>query len=302
MPTFSIIIPVHNDWTALDSCLDSVMQQSAGPNIEVIVIDDGSDEAAPEKIRQWGQSLPLTLIRQAHGGISVARNQGIAASKGSSLLFVDADCRLQANSLAALASTMNGLPQHNYFQLRLMGDCSGSMGRSEHLRLLTLQDQLLQGNGCIRYLNTAGFAMRRSSVPNGRGLFDPEALRAEDTLLLADLMERGELPFFVADASVRHEISRSLLRCLGKDIRSAFLEGGTYAKIAARGIRIRMNQRERWNMLGCMWRESRQASIGRLACLVLVVRQALSRMTSLVYRVLHGKTAARRTNAATINV
>src|SRR5208337_1877854 len=291
MPAFSIIIPVHNHWTALDSCLDSVTKQTDGPEFEVIVVDDGSHVAAPVEIRQWAGRLPLTLIRQSHAGISAARNRGIQLAKGSILLFVDADCQLQTNCLVALASAITAEPQHNSFQLRLIGNCSTFVGRTEHLRLTTLQNQLLQPDGCMRYLNTAGFAIRRSTVPE-RGLFDPIASRAEDTLLLADLMQRGQLPFFVADAVIQHEVPRSLMKCFRKDIRSAFLEGGTYALIASRGIRIRMNLRERWNMLWSMWRASKVPSIGRLACLVLLVRQSLGRMTSLVYRLLFRRPAS----------
>jgi glycosyltransferase involved in cell wall biosynthesis len=298
MPVYSIIIAVYNDWTALDLCLGSLTQQGDGPDSEVIVVDDGSHEEAPEVILQWIRSLPLTIVRQAHAGISAARNHGIQLSKGSTLLFVDADSRLQPNCLAALASKAGASPQHNCFQLRLVGDCSTLVGKTEHLRLTTLQNQLLQADGRIRYLNTAGFAIRRSCVPIESGLFEPHALRAEDTLLLANLIERHELPSFVSDSVVLHEIPPSLLGCFRRDIRSAFLEGKTYALIASRGIRIRMSHRERWKMLWSMWRLSRQPSIGRAACFVLVVRQSLSRITSFVYRLLHEWAGSQRTNTA----
>ena len=48
---------------------------------------------------------------------------------------------------------------------------------------------MLQPDGRIRYLNTAGFAIRRTAVNVEEGLFDPVAIRAEDTLLLANLMK-----------------------------------------------------------------------------------------------------------------
>jgi glycosyltransferase involved in cell wall biosynthesis len=299
MPALSIIIAVYNDWTGLNSCLDSISQQASETDFEVIAVDDGSWDSAPEEIRGWSARLPLAIIRQVHEGISVARNRGIRAAKGSILLFVDADCRLEPNCLAALVSTISASPQHNCFQLSLTGSCSTLAGRTEHLRLTTLQGQLLQPDGRIRYVNTAGFAIRRSSVSTDAILFDPVSLRGEDTLLLADLIERDALPLFVDQAIVRHEVPSPLSKCLRKDIRSAFLEGPTYARIAARGIRIRMNNRQRWRMLRSMWGRSKQPSIGRLACLALILRQSLSRLTSLCYRVLHwGSTTQTKSMAA----
>jgi hypothetical protein len=103
------------------------------------------------------------------------------------------------------------------------------------------------------------------------------------------LIQGGELPFFVADAAVEHEVPLSLLRCLRKDIRSAFLEGRTYALIASRGIRIRLGHRERLRMWSSMWRISKEPSVGKLACLVLTARQLLSRISSLVYQLLRGR-------------
>jgi glycosyltransferase involved in cell wall biosynthesis len=274
-PLFSIIIGVYNDWTPLDQCLRSLEQQTNGPSFEVIVVDDGSKEEAPEFIRRWIQCYPLTVVREDHAGISAARNRGAQISKGVVLLFVDADCKLQANSLAELASTVTQHPQHNCFQLRLIGDRSGLVGRAEELRLITLQNHLLQPDGSIRYLNTAGFAIRRNRANIDGGVFDPVAVRAEDTLLLANLMQSGELPLFVPNAIVQHAIPLSLFECFRKDVRSAYLEGRTFGIIAARGVRIRVSHRERLSMLCSMWNTSKQQSIGRSAWFVLAARQAV---------------------------
>ena len=282
-PLFSVIIAVYDDWTGLDLCLSSLAQQTDGPSFEVVVVDDGSNEAAPEAIRQWVRCLPLTIVRQPHAGISAARNHGITISKGSALLFVDADCRLQPDCLAVLDSTIAGSPQHNCFQLHLVGDCSGPVGQAEELRLRTFQEHMLQPDGRIRYLNTAGFSIRRTSVNVEAGLFDPVALRAEDTLLLANLMQGGELPLFVAGATVQHVIRMSLVECLLKDIRSAYVEGRTYDIIATKGVRIRVSHRERLRVLSSTWNIAGQHSIGRSAWFVLVARQTVQRIVSFCY-------------------
>jgi glycosyltransferase involved in cell wall biosynthesis len=287
-PLFSIIIGVCNDWAPLDHCLRSLAQQTNGPSFEVIIVDDGSREAAPESIRAWIGSYPLTIVTQSHAGISAARNHGVQNSSGSLLLFVDADCRLQAGCLAALQLRIANSPQHNYFQLHLIGDCSGLVGRAEQLRLITLQNHLLQPDGCIRYLNTAGFAIRRARVDIKTGIFDPEALRAEDTMLLANLIQGGQLPLFVVDAIVQHAPPLSLMGYLRKDIWSAFQEGRTYDVIASKGVKIRVTHRERFSMLLSMWKTSGERSIGRAAWFMVAARQGLRLMITYAYRCLRG--------------
>jgi len=285
-PLFSIVIPVYNDWRPLEGCLQSIARQANAPSLEVIIVDDGSKETAPDSIRGALPGHTLTVIRQAHLGIPSARNRGIKASGGAVLLCVDADSRLEADCLAALNSTISQLPQYDCFQLQLVGNRSSLVGRAEALRLMTLQQHMVRSDGCIRYLNTAGFAIRRGRADLEAGVFDPLALRAEDTLLLANLIQVGELPLFVPHAIVEHAIPLSLLGCFRKDIRSAYLERRAYEIIASKGVRIRLANRERLRLLFSMWRTAGQDSIGRSAWFALVARQVFLRTISLGYRCL----------------
>lgn len=288
---FSMIIPVYNDWEALEGCLRSLGQQTRNRGFEVVIVDDGSRILAPESIRRFGSCFPLTIIRQPHTGIAAARNFGVQNSRGATLVFTDADCRLDAGCLSLLEETISRSPQHDYFQLRLGGDSSNLLGRAEELRLLAIQDQLLRPDGHIRYLNTSGFAIRRSAIKAGTLLFDPTVQRSEDTLLLTNLIQNGKLPFFVADAVVRHTIRLSFNQCIGKDLRVAWLDAKTYQRIAATGVNVRMNNRQRMAMLRYIWNASRRPSIGRVAWFALVFRQALQRATSTVYRCLPFRSA-----------
>ncbi len=284
--SLSIIIAVYDDWTPLEQCLRSLAGQRSAPHFEVVIVDDGSHTDLPARLLEDFTACPLRIVRQPHSGISVARNTGIEASAGSLLLFVDADSRLQTDCLRQLLLTVDAHPEHNCFQLRLVGDRSTLIGRSEELRLITLQNHLRM-DGCIRYLNTAGFAIRKSSVAPGKYLFNPTVLRGEDTLLLLDLLEAAEPPFYAFAAVVQHATPLTVLRCLQKDIRSAYREGKTYEIAARKGLRIRVTHRERLTMLKAMWKTSAQPSIGRTAYLVAILRQALQRGVSLANKLLH---------------
>jgi hypothetical protein len=274
-PKFSVVIATYNDWLPLNECLRSLAAQAGAPRAEVIVVDDGSHEMAPHFIREWSRHFPLIVVRQVHQGTSAARNLGVRNSRGEVVVFVDADCKLQNNCLAALVETIDAHPERSYFQLRLIGDRSGMVGRAEQLRLLVIESHMRRLDGCIRYLNTAGFALRRTAAEVVSEVFDPEALRAEDTLFLADLVQGGELPFFVENAVVQHAIPLNLAQCLMKDVRSAFLEARTHDVIAARGVKFRVTHAQRLKMLRSMWKSSEDRTIGRMAWFVLAARQVV---------------------------
>jgi glycosyltransferase involved in cell wall biosynthesis len=284
-PQFSVIIPVYNDWAPLERCLQSLNEQLDPPGFEVIVVDDGSRECAPGFVCGREQSFPCLVIRQEHTGIASARNYGIRVSTGGVVLFVDADCRLDPGCLAALSASIASSPAHDCFQLHLTGDRSNLLGRAEELRLAAFQRLMLQPDSRIRYLNTAGFAMRRNRV-NGVEVFHPGTVRGEDTLLLAEMMQAGELPLFVVEAVVEHTISLSWIECLRKDIRSVREESKAYEMIAAKGVRIRVSHPVRLRMLGAMWAGAGEKSIGRTAWFAAVVRQAVQRIFSFGYRYL----------------
>jgi glycosyltransferase involved in cell wall biosynthesis len=279
-PLFSVIIPVYNDWAALDACLRSLVEQINPPGFEIVVVDDGSAEEPPESIRSWSGSYPLTIISQARTGTSVARNRGIQVCRGSVLLFIDADSRLHIDALARLYSAIMESPNESCFQLHLVGDRGTLVGKAEDLRLEAIQQHALQPDGRVRYLNTAGFAVRRSRVDLERGLFDARARRGEDTLLLANMIKTEELPFFVGQAIVRHAVPLSPIQSLGKEIRSALLESATYRRMQNMGFRIRASHWERMKMLFWMWKFSSQPSIGRSAWFFALARQIVRRIVS----------------------
>jgi len=288
-PLLSVLITVYDDWDTLAECLRAIGGQVGPPSFEVIVVDDGSKEPAPQSVHMWRHSYPLKIIREAHSGIPRARNRGVQESQGELLLFTDADCRFERDCLSKLAETIAASPQHDCFQLHLTGDSSTLLGRAEILRLIAIQEQTIQPDGRIRFLNTSGFAIRSSHKIIKTGPFDITVIRGEDTLLLATLIQQGELPLFVKDATVRHSVSLSILECLQKDLRSGWLEGITFRAIAEKGVRVRMTNRDRIRMLYSTWKTSGERTIGHLAWLVLMSRQLLERSVTVLYQCLPGR-------------
>ncbi|MDZ7957756.1 MAG: glycosyltransferase family A protein [Aulosira sp. DedQUE10] len=82
----SVIIPVYNRDRYLAEAIESVFAQTY-PAIELIVVDDGSSDRSAE----IAQSYPVIYHYQTNGGISAARNAGIALATGEFLAFLDSD-------------------------------------------------------------------------------------------------------------------------------------------------------------------------------------------------------------------
>jgi glycosyltransferase involved in cell wall biosynthesis len=96
----SVILPHYNSSMYLESALLSVMRQSH-PDIEIIVVDDCSDEEHFRKAKEICQQYDIDIHRlEVNSGPARARNEGILRSKGNWLLFLDADDLLTPHSIA----------------------------------------------------------------------------------------------------------------------------------------------------------------------------------------------------------
>lgn len=98
-PVLSVIIPVWNGERYLAEAITSVLDQKAAPALEVIVIDDGSEDDSSVVAEQFGPQV--RCARVAHGGLAAARNSGIALARGEYLLHFDADDLLPPESIAS---------------------------------------------------------------------------------------------------------------------------------------------------------------------------------------------------------
>lgn len=87
-PLVSIIVPAYNCAHFLPEALDSILAQQY-PNIEVIVVDDGSSDGSAEIAEAYGS--PVKVIRQKNQGPAAARNRGVRESRGEYLAFLDGD-------------------------------------------------------------------------------------------------------------------------------------------------------------------------------------------------------------------
>ena len=89
----SVIIPCHNAAEHIAACLNSVQKQSLH-DVEVICVDDGSDDSTVEIIGGMATTSvkEIRLLRhECVKGVSAARNTGLRAAGGKYVFFLDAD-------------------------------------------------------------------------------------------------------------------------------------------------------------------------------------------------------------------
>ena len=90
-PLISVIVPVYKVEAYLDRCVQSIVDQTY-QNLEIILVDDGSPDNCPAMCDAWAaKDSRIKVIHKENGGLSDARNAGMAVAKGEFVGFVDSD-------------------------------------------------------------------------------------------------------------------------------------------------------------------------------------------------------------------
>ena len=87
----SIIVPVYNMEQYLERCINSIWQQTY-TNLEIILVDDGSTDKSPQMCDEYAsKDSRIKVVHKQNGGLSDARNAGLAIANGTYIGFVDSD-------------------------------------------------------------------------------------------------------------------------------------------------------------------------------------------------------------------
>lgn len=178
----SVIMPCYNDGPYIGEAIDSLRKQT-WTNIELIIIDDGSDDGETVQIIEREPFPTKRVLRTKHIGPAAARNRGIAEAKGDFILPLDADDKIDSTYILKAMNVM--LSNSNvgivYCRADMFGEASGSWDLPEY----SLRAELL--DNCI--FVTALF--RRTDWSRVGGFCEEFRVGMEDYDFWLSLLEMG---------------------------------------------------------------------------------------------------------------
>ena len=186
MLDLSIIIPIYNTpEAALERCFAS-MGSLAGVSSEILLIDDGSDEATGTYCRNFAAEHPQFVYhRKENGGVSSARNYGLDHAQGQFVMFVDADDVLLGDAIKPenILSGFDLVLYDMYLQENAQDTLWSSLPQEEGIiSPKALQKQLLIGKSlnspCVKLF-------RRRLIEEEELRFSTDMITGEDWLFVA---------------------------------------------------------------------------------------------------------------------
>jgi glycosyltransferase involved in cell wall biosynthesis len=181
---FSVVVPLYNKSQYIKKTITSILNQSF-TNFEIIVVDDGSTDNVG-LILQDIIDPRLIVIKQENAGVSVARNNGVKASAGEFIAFIDADDWWLTWHLQELDFLINNFP---YLGLYSVGHSIYENGRNirpagiVNENFFGVVENFLEifGNG-LSLINSSTACVRRISFENAGGF--PENINCGEDVYL----------------------------------------------------------------------------------------------------------------------
>jgi glycosyltransferase involved in cell wall biosynthesis len=217
-PTISVVIPLYNKGKYIERALSSVSAQT-NPPLEIIVVDDGSTDDGPEKVRKLSLANPtISLIRQENRGPGAARNAGLARAKGKYVAFLDADdewlphfleegLQLLEDESANVSVVCTGYI--TYPAKKIIIYSGGIYTVTDNTELMLLKE-------IIDFASSGSFIIMRTEVAKKwDGYFDQyKCLRGEDKNLFIKLLFNETIGIVSTPCGIYHKEASDLTGCV----------------------------------------------------------------------------------------
>lgn len=89
-PVISFIVCAYNSVSTIEKCVNSILRQTI-TDIELVLVDDGSTDGTSALCDSFARDVRVRVIHKPNGGVSSARNAGLAAASGQYIIWLDSD-------------------------------------------------------------------------------------------------------------------------------------------------------------------------------------------------------------------
>jgi cellulose synthase/poly-beta-1,6-N-acetylglucosamine synthase-like glycosyltransferase/peptidoglycan/xylan/chitin deacetylase (PgdA/CDA1 family) len=186
----SVIVPAYNEGANIAAAVRSIVN-SDYPEIEVIVVDDGSSDATADLVE--GLGLPgVSVVRQSNAGKPAALNNGLRHARGDLLVFVDGDTVLEPETVSRLVQPLSEPGVGAVSGYPKVANRAGLLGRWQHLEYVVgfnLDRRMFAVARCMPTIPGAIGAFQRAALLDAGGV-SAQTL-AEDTDLTMTLTRSG---------------------------------------------------------------------------------------------------------------
>ena len=191
-PFVSIIVPAYNEEFVIEATIRSLLN-SDYDNLEIIVVDDGSQDRTTEVVRErFGDEPLVRLFTEANAGKATALNFGLRHAKGDVIVALDADTQFPANTIRALARRFVDPQMGAVAGNAKVGNRVNLVTRWQALEYITSQNmdrRAFASLNCITVVPGAVGAWRRELIEKCGG-FSSDTL-AEDQDLTLQIRKLG---------------------------------------------------------------------------------------------------------------
>ncbi|HXA03373.1 MAG TPA: glycosyltransferase [Bryobacteraceae bacterium] len=124
-PKVSVIVLTHNQQSFTEIALSSLDRFTGYPNLEVVLVDNGSTDGTPELLALWGAARPYAkvILRSTNLGFADGNNAGVRASTGDYLVILNNDVCLTEGWIGTLLAHFRADPK-----LGILGPVTNSCG------------------------------------------------------------------------------------------------------------------------------------------------------------------------------
>lgn len=211
----SFIIPVYNGEACVGKCIGEIRKWNKDERIEIIVIDDGSDDDTWNILNRAAKNDPrIKIIHIENSGQGIARNCGLQVASGKYVCFVDADDWVDVKAVYRLykkaKETEADVTMGGYYRVEKAGTKQVHVPGSGYIRRKGRPDEVKRYH-CVKTESAFGYVWnklyrRKFLTDNHLAMDDIRKVNMEDFLFNLKVWSRGPV-FYCMDCPVCYYVT-----------------------------------------------------------------------------------------------